>query len=347
MVKDIRLSIAGFGLVGQRHAEAIRQSAGVKLVSIVEPEESGRSLAENLGVPCFDKLEDMLSAGGVDGVILSTPNSLHVEQGLACVSMGCPVLVEKPIATDSAEALKLVDAADKAQVPLLVGHHRRHNPLIQQAKALIDAGEIGEVRGVQATCWFYKPDSYFDQADWRKQKGAGPISVNLVHDVDLMRYLCGEVLSVRAVARRSIRGFENEDIAAALLEFATGAVGTVTVSDSIAAPWSWELTSSEYPVYPVTQESCYQIGGSKGSLSVPDLRLWKHGNGEPDWWSPISATATPRLATDPLVNQILNFRDVILGDASPVVSGMQGYLSLRVIEAIQKAAENGETIRLG
>lgn len=345
-MQKVRLAIAGYGLVGRRHADAILQTPDTELVAVIDPSETGTSLATQQGLSACASLNDFLADTSVDGIILATPNALHVEQALACVERGLPVLVEKPIATQAAEAEHLVGIARQREVPLLVGHHRRHNPLIQAAKTLIDSGEIGKVRAVQATCWFYKPDDYFDTAEWRKKRGAGPISVNLVHDVDLIRYLCGEVTTVRAVASPSARGFENEDVASALLTFESGAVGTITVSDSIVAPWSWELTSKEYPIYPPTPENCYLIGGSHGSLSVPDLRIWHYADGERNWWSPISSTAQKHQSTDPLVNQIENFAAVIRGKAGPVVTGEEGLRTLAVVEAIQRSAATGDTIEL-
>ncbi len=346
MAQKVRLAIAGFGLVGRRHGDAMMQVADTELVAVIDPSETGRQLGEQQGATPYSTLEAFLAEGGADGIILATPNALHVEQALACVEQGLPTLVEKPIATQASDAAALVEVARTKGVPLLVGHHRRHNPLIQTAKALIEEGEIGAIRAVQATCWLYKPDSYFETAEWRKQRGAGPISVNLVHDVDLIRYLCGEVSTVRAVASPSARGFENEDVASALLEFESGAVGTITVSDSIVAPWSWELTSKEYPIYPPTRENCYMIGGSHGSLSVPDLRVWHYADGKRDWWAPISSTAKKRATTDPLVNQIKNFAAVIRGEAEPVVTGEEGVRTLAVVEAIQRSAASGEVIHL-
>ena len=335
MGDTVRLAIAGFGLVGRRHATAIAQAPGAELACVIEPAAPSRQAASGLGVRTYESIEDAFAREGIDGVILATPNALHVEQALACVAQGCPVLVEKPIATRASDAESLLQEGERKGVPLLVGHHRRHNPLIEKAKAAVVSDQIGEVRAVQATCWFYKPDAYFDVADWRKNPGAGPVSVNLVHDIDLIRYLCGEIRSVRASARPSARGYENEDVAGALLEFENGAVGTVSVSDSIVAPWSWELTSREHPVYPPTSESCYLIGGSHGSLSVPDLRLWSYADGQRDWWSPISATTLTRAATDPLVRQIVHF-----------VTGWEGLQTLKVIEAIQRSAQTGQTVEI-
>jgi predicted dehydrogenase len=343
---SFRLAIAGLGLVGKRHAEAIAVTPDVELTAVVEPSMSGKAAAAELGLSCHETIETLLDAVEVDGIIIATPTPMHVEQAKICVLRDCPVLVEKPIGTSSAEALSLVRLAAQRNVSLLVGHHRRYNPLIQKAKETITEGRIGDVRAVQGTCWFYKPDHYFAAAPWRTKDGAGPISVNLVHDIDLIRYLCGEIVGVQAVAKPSVRGFENEDVASALLEFGNGAVGTISVSDSVVSPWSWEFTSRENPKYPPTAESCYMIGGSEGAISLPDMRLWSHDNRQQDWWTPMSATSLIRDTSDPLVNQIRHFRDVVLHGSEPVMSGPEGLKTLQVIEAIQVSASQRTRVEI-
>jgi len=345
MTKKSRLVVVGVGLVGRRHVDAIGAVRSTVLAGIVDPAEDAAAYAETSGAPHFADLDAMFEAIRPDGVILATPTLLHVEQGLACVARRCPTLVEKPIAISTSDAERLVTAAEANDTPLLTGHHRRHNPLIRKAFETIGAGALGAIRSVHSQCWFYKPNPYFEQAPWRMKTGAGPISVNLVHDIDLVRHLCGDVVSVQAQAAPSARGYENEDVASALLRFEHGAIGTVTVSDSIAAPWSWEHTSQEFPVYPPTRQSCLLIGGSQASLSVPDLTLWSHGE-TPDWWSPMSATTLIRDASDPLVNQIAQFAAVIRGEAEPLVSGREGLNTLRVIEAIQEAARTGALVHV-
>ncbi|MHA7889181.1 MAG: Gfo/Idh/MocA family protein [Roseicyclus sp.] len=344
-MRPLKLALCGYGLVGQRHVTAARHVDGVILEHVIEPAAAGRAAAERAGLTCYYDLDSLMAATKVDGVVIATPTSLHREQTLAALQHGCPVLVEKPITTTSDEARAIVSAVKTNGVPVLVGHHRRHNPLIQKARQMIDEGLVGEIRAVQATCWFYKPDHYFDTAPWRKERGAGPVSVNLVHDVDLIRHLCGEVESVSARAAPSRRGFANEDVAAAVLTLTNGAIVTISVSDSTVAPWSWEMTSGEYPIYPRTDQSCYVIGGSRGALSLPDLRLWRHDGERPDWWTPISAVVGGYVTSDPLVNQIRHFRDVIQGSVNPLVSAEEGLHSLRAVEAIQtSAAKNGQPI---
>lgn len=116
--------------------------------------------------------------------------------------------------------------------------------------------------------------------------------VNLIHDIDLIRHLVGEVTSVQAMTANSLRGHAVEDSCTVLLGFANGAPGTASVSDGVPAPWSWELTAAENPAYAPTGESCYLIGGTEGSLDLPRLRLWRHDGGG-DWWSPIAAQVAP------------------------------------------------------
>ncbi|HSF90609.1 MAG TPA: Gfo/Idh/MocA family oxidoreductase [Paracoccaceae bacterium] len=342
MKQKIRIAVVGAGLIGKRHLAAISVSEEAEVACVIDPTEAGRAYAQENGFQYYNSIAAMVAAGGTDGVILATPNQVHVENGLECVAAGLPTLVEKPLASDVASAQTLVDAALAADVPLLTGHHRRHNPLIQAAKARIDAGDLGTVTAIHGQCWFFKPDDYFDVA-WRRAKGAGPVFVNLIHDIDLLRYLCGDVVSVQAMESNAVRGNAVEETAVILLRFENGALGTVNVSDTVVAPWSWEMTARENPAYPAVDQSCYTVGGTHGSLSLPDLTFWHHPERR-SWWAPISATRSPRSYDDPLACQIAQFAAVIRGEESPLVSGAEGLATLKVVEAVKRAAETGTVI---
>lgn len=336
-----RLGLVGAGLIGRRHAESIALSPTATLAAVADP-VGGEDIAAAHGAAHFRDLGAMLAAGGLDGVILATPNALHAEGALACIAAGLPVLVEKPIAHALEAARAMVEAAEAAGVPLAVGHHRRCNPLIAAAKAQIEAGRLGRITAAQGICWFRKPDAYFE-ADWRRAPGAGPVYINLIHDVDLLQHLVGPVVEVQALESSAARGFAVEDTAAILLRFANGALGTFTLSDAVQAPWSWELTARENPAYPATAESCARIGGTEGSLSLPDVTFWSHrGTG---WWDPIAAERTPYPFDEPLVRQIAMFADVIDG-GPPACSGREGLAALAVIEAVKQAARTGAPVRV-
>ncbi len=344
MTTPVRLAVIGAGLIGRRHAALIAADHGAELAAVVDPTPAGEAVAAELGSPWFASLGEMLAAEKPEGVVIATPNQLHVVNGLEAVAAGVPALIEKPLADSVAEGLRLVEAAEAAGVPLLTGHHRRYNPMIAKAQEIIASGRLGQVLTVQGHFWLMKPDAYFEQA-WRRAKGAGPILLNLIHDVDLFRALCGEITAVQAMASNALRGNEVEETAAIILRFANGALGTATVSDAVTAPWSWELTSGENPAYPQQDQACYQIGGTHGSLSLPQLEVWRNP-GQRGWWEPLTRERVPYAPEDPLVRQIRHFCAVIRDGAAPLMSGREGLNTLRVIEAIQLAVATGDLVQV-
>lgn len=337
--------MVGAGLIGRRHVEVIARSDASQVACIVDPQPEAAQWADKQNIVWYPHLSEMFNTQMPDGVIIATPNQMHVENGLECIAAKLPILVEKPIADDVHSAQILVEAARNADIPILVGHHRRHNPIIQAAKAKIDAGAVGNIVAAHGMCWLYKPDEYFNAA-WRTQTGAGPILINLIHDIDLFRYLIGEVISVHAIQANHTRGHDIEDTAAIILRFASGAVATLSVSDTIVAPWSWELTAAENTAYPATGQNCYLIGGTKGSLEIPNGKIWSQ-NDVRSWWQPINQQTYEVVHQDPLDKQIDHFCAVISGKATPFVSGEEGLRSLQVIEAIKQSAATGNTVEIG
>jgi predicted dehydrogenase len=340
----VRIAVIGAGLIGARHAAAVAAAPGVSLSGIADPSAAGQAVAKAQDVPWYRSLGELIEADRPDGVILATPNQMHVEGALVCVAAGLPAIIEKPLAIDLAGAERIVTAAAAAGVALAVGHHRRHNPLIARAKEVIADGKLGQITAVQGTTWFYKPDEYFE-ADWRRHKGAGPVYLNLIHDIDLLRYLCGEIASVHAMESNSVRHNEVEETAVILLRFESGALGTVNVSDTVVAPWSWELTAHENAAYPATSETCYWIGGTHGSLSLPNLSLWAH-EGRRSWWEPLGETRFPHSPENPLVRQVSQFAAVIRGEEPPLVPVDEGLRNQQVIEAVKQSAARGATVAL-
>ncbi len=343
--KPVSIAVLGAGLIGKRHIEHVLAVPEARLSAIVDPSPTVRDLSSEKGVACFSSFAEMLAAGSKpDGLIVATPNQMHLANGLEAITAGVPVLIEKPIADDVASGQLLVDAAEAAGVPLLVGHHRRHNPMLQKTKAIIDSGRLGRVITVHAFFWLMKPDAYFEPA-WRRQKGAGPVFMNLIHDVDVLRYLCGEIVSVQAMESNVVRGNAVEETAAMIFRFANGALGTVNVCDATVAPWSWEHTTGENPVYPHTDQTCYFIGGTHGSLTVPRLEVWSNP-AERSWWEPFHTARITAADEDPLRLQIQHFVRVIRGETLPLVSGREGLATLKVIEAVKSAARTGATVTL-
>jgi len=340
----LKLAVMGAGQIGARHIAHVMNHNDASLHAVIDPSDAGRAVAARTGTPWHADLASMLASGRPDGLIIATPNQLHVEHGLAAIAADIPVLIEKPLADSVAGGEALVLAAKRAGVPLLTGHHRRHNPMVQRAKAIIDAGRIGRIVTVHAFFWLMKPDDYFDMP-WRRQPGAGPVLLNFIHDIDLLRHFCGEVETVQAFASRDIRKHDVDETAVVILRFVSGALATVNISDTVVAPWSWEHTTGENPAFPHTDQSCYHIGGSHCSLSLPRLEVWSNADRR-GWFEPFAVSRIVAVDADPLALQITQFCRVIRGEEPPLVSGLDGLANLRVVDAVERAARDGALIKV-
>jgi predicted dehydrogenase len=343
-MKKIRIAVAGAGLIGRRHIELIRQRGDCELAAIVDPAPAAAAFAREAGVTVHNTLADLFASERPHGVIAATPNSLHVRNGIDCVARGVPVLIEKPVADSVEDARRLIDAAERAKVPVLVGHHRRHSPILEKAREIVQGGVLGRIVAVMGSAMFYKPDSYFDEGPWRREPGGGPILINMIHEVDDLRSMCGEIAEVQALASNAIRGFPVEDTVALNLRFADGALGTFLLSDTAATARSWEQTSGEnssYASYP--DEDCYVIAGVSGSLAIPSMRLKVYA-GERSWWKPFETSVVAVQRTDPLSRQLEHFCAVVRGEATPLVSARDALQTLRVTLAIDESARTGRPV---
>ena len=341
-LSDTKIAVVGAGLIGRKHIDLVRAKA--QLHAIVDPAEAAHALAQSLGVPWFSDLNECLKDAQPDGVIVASPNGLHLAHGSICLEHSLPVLIEKPLAETVAASRRLVELVASTGTPVLVGHHRRHSPIIHAAKAVMEGNQLGRLVAVNAMFWLNKPGDYFDMT-WRTEPGGGPTYINLIHDIDLLQYLCGPIVEVQAREANGVRGFAVEDTSAIILSFANGALGTVTVSDTVSAPWSWELTAAENPAYPETDQSCYMIGGTEGALSLPDLRVWSH-QGTQSWWSPMTTDKIDVSKADPVAAQLDHFLNVIAGRVDPLVKAEDGLRNIEVLEAIKTAAKQGGTVRV-
>ncbi|MBV6423234.1 MAG: scyllo-inositol 2-dehydrogenase (NAD(+)) [Steroidobacteraceae bacterium] len=327
--------------MGRRHAAAIHSDPETALVALVDADGGARSesLASEHGVPLYCHVLEMIERQRPDGVIVATPTGTHVEVGIDCIKAGLPSLVEKPIADTVEGALVLADLAEQSGVPVLVGHHRRHNPITQRARALIRAGEIGELNAIAAIWFVHKPDSYFDVL-WRRKKGAGPILTNLIHDIDSLRYIAGELECVSGMVSSERRSFEVEDTAVGLLKFKSGALGTIAASDASVSPWAWDLSSGEVTsyVFPQSHQDCYRLTGSAGALAIPSLRIWR-SRGDDGWREPLVQERIPVEKGDPYEAQLTHFVAVIRGLEQPVCGPRDAARTLEATLAIARSAE--------
>jgi predicted dehydrogenase len=121
MDNTVRLAVLGAGLIGKRHIEQIIAEPRAELHAVVDPSPASQEVASAHGARWYPNFAALIATGKPDGVIIATPNQMHVGNGLEAIAAGVPALIEKPIADDVVAGTKLVDAAEKAGVPILTG----------------------------------------------------------------------------------------------------------------------------------------------------------------------------------------------------------------------------------
>lgn len=344
-----RIAVAGAGYIGQAHMDSIRRNADCELAAVIDPAPAAQELASMAGARWFASLEDMLAQARPDGVILATPNQLHLAHANECLDAGLPILLEKPVTATVEEGEALMQRVEAEGAKVLVGHHRTHSPIMAQAREIVQSGRLGRLVSVMGSAQFFKPDEYYASAPWRKEPGAGPVLLNMIHEVHNLRMLCGEIIAVQAFASNAVRGFAVEDTAAINLRFANGVLGVFMLSDTAASASSWEQTSQENPAYSTYgDEDCYTLAGTMGSLAVPTMRMKTYAReADRSWWKPLEVSEEAVRRGDPIDFQLAHFAAVVRGEAEPLVTVRDGLQNLRVTEAIIQAAATGKVVKLG
>src|SRR4051812_11390054 len=250
----LRVGVIGCGPIGALHAEAVRRSHCAILAAVCDLDrDRAEGLARRLGgnVVAHERSSDLLRAGALDVVTIATPDHLHVDVSLEAIEAGCHVFCEKPLATTSGEARRLVDASARRGVALGVDYNRRYGHGYRQARTLLDSGKIGVVQHIAIQVLDRTP---------RPRVARFPeviLTTLLTHHLDLARWFGGEVSSINArfsPGDPSASGLRRNVVLS--LEFTGGAVG------AIVAGYRDGLTR--------TAERA-EIVGSLGSVGINDV----------------------------------------------------------------------------
>jgi len=308
----LTIGVIGAGMIGRRHLRTIPQHPDFALVGIADTNTKMVS-EEYPDAAVFADYRDLLTRAKPAVVIIASPNQVHAEIGIACARLGIHFLIEKPV-TDTLEAASgLIEEVRKAGVHTLVGHHRRHHEQVKAVRAILQGRQLGTIVGVSAIWAVHKPDSYFAAGRWRAEPGGGPILINLIHEIDFLRFTLGEIAAVSAIASNRHRGFPVEDTAAAILQFESGAIGTMLLSDCAVSPWTMEQGLGESVDFPVSDQSSYRFIGRKGAIEFPTLVQWTQAGDVQDWNQAIEAQRLPTGRVDPFMAQLDHLRDVVRG----------------------------------
>ena len=208
---------------------------------------------------------------------------------------------------------------------------------------------LGRLVAVNGLWTIYKPPQYFNPpTEWRRLDPAGPVLINLIHEIDILHYLFGAITRVFAEKTVSQRGYPAEEGAAITLRFANGMVGTFLLSDAVVSPFNFEAGTGENPTIPKTGQDFYRVFGSEGSLSVPDMTQWTYEKGKMSWTEEMQSRTfdVPVLKT-PFELQIEHFVKVIRGEETPSCSGTEDLQAVVVSEAVKESMRKNQPVDIG
>lgn len=235
----IRSGIIGTGGIAHAHAEAIDALADrMTLVAVadIDAERAAAFARRHGGATVFTEARALLDGGRLDLVHICTPPQTHAELAVLAMRAGVIALVEKPTALSLAEIDEIARVEAETGVPTLTVLQHRFGPAVRHLRRLVDAGALG--RPLVSTCetLWYRDDDYF-AVPWRGRwsvEGGGPTMGHGIHQFDVMLSVFGPWIEVTAMAERMLRPTDTEDVSAAVVRFANGAVGTVI--NSLVSP---------------------------------------------------------------------------------------------------------------
>ena len=340
----MNVGILGGGNISDTHARAAAAIPGVKVVACygANHERTAR-LAAAHGAAVYDDLDRFLAHQPMDIVAIGSPSALHAEQGIAAARRGLHVLSEKPLDVTTRRADELIDACTAAGVKLGVFFQDRLRPAVARLKRMVDDGELGKPVMIAGRVRWYRPPEYYSGSKWRGKwalDGGGALMNQAIHTVDLVQWLFGPVDRVSAAVATRVHDIEVEDTAAAVIEFTSGAIGTI------------EATTSLFPGYPRRIE----VTGSEGTVIIEGDEIVGTDLRTSQAPGTVSAAPVPRLenVASPVVSDasahqrvLEDFIRAIREDAIPATDGREARRSVELVETIYAAARKHRAVALG
>ncbi|MCK4858862.1 MAG: Gfo/Idh/MocA family oxidoreductase, partial [candidate division Zixibacteria bacterium] len=327
------------------HAKILSRMEECDYTGIADFDPQAEEIAKQLGTRFYEDYKEMIDKERPDGVAISVPNELHESIGCFCLQRGVHVFMEKPIASTISEAQALIESARESNVKLLIGHHRRFNPMVNATKEMIKKGELGDLVGISVLWAMYKPSEYFVAGEWRKKKGGGPVLINTIHEIDDLRYMYGEIERVYAEVSNKTRKFEVEDTVCATVRFKDGVLASILMSDTAPSLWGYEATMGENKFFYKTNGDIYHFLGNKASLTFPGMvKVCYADPSKMGWQYPLTTEHLDIKSSDPYPEQMSHFCRVIRGEEKPRTSGEDALRTLRGISAIIESVEKRKPI---
>jgi UDP-N-acetyl-2-amino-2-deoxyglucuronate dehydrogenase len=334
----VNVGLIGGGNITETHARAALATPGVQVAAIygTNAEKTTRLCSEHGGTP-YQDFDAFLKHRPMEMVILGSPSGLHAAQGIAAARGGLHVLTEKPLEINTAQADALIEAAKQCGVKLGVIFQDRMKPHVRQLKSWVDQGLLGKILFVDAHVKWYRPPEYYTSSRWRGTlalDGGGALINQGVHTVDLLLWVFGDVVRVQGRTATLLHKIEAEDTAVAILEFASGAMGTL------------QATTAAYPGYPRRVE----VSGTEGTVILEHDRIvaadLRNGSGAGanliESGGDKNQSASSAAVGDFRGHQavIEDFLAAIRENRAPACDGAEGRRSVALVETIYRAAKN-------
>ncbi len=321
-MEPAKLGLIGFGEIGRAHSDALAGISEADLVAVADPSEHARKQAESLGVKTFSTHAELLSEASIDGVIIATPDELHLEPSLDAAQAGKHILVEKPIGATVQDGQKIKEAAEKAGIKLMVGHTLRFFPEYNYAKTQVAAGELGQLVSV-----FARRTNVISQP----KRIAGRISVLGflgVHDFDALRWIIdSEPTRIYCENATSVtHGFGVEDETFTTIRFANGVIACLHCG--------WFVPDN----HPSGFDFRLDVTGDQGivNLDFANSVTVKHN---------ATGTRQPLISTA-LAEECRPFATSILNDTAVPVSADDGIAAVKMACAAEQSVRTGLPIDL-
>jgi UDP-N-acetyl-2-amino-2-deoxyglucuronate dehydrogenase len=230
MNKKIGFAIIGCGRIAQRHAEHI-----VKFGKLIAACDNVKGKADvfrdKYGAKSYGNIDELLSnLDEIDVVSICSPNGLHAEHAIKCLNKGVHVLCEKPLAISVNDCGEMIKAAEKNNKRLFAIKQNRFNPPVEAVKNAIDNGKLGKIYSIQLNCFWNRNVEYYHNS-WKgtKDLDGGTLYTQFSHFIDLLYWMIGDVKRAYALTGNFDHkdSIEFEDTGVAILEFYTGAIGSI------------------------------------------------------------------------------------------------------------------------
>ena len=332
--------IIGCGMISRWHAEAIVAIDDAYLVGVADASQSRAiDFASKYCCTAFQSPDALIASDDVDVVCICVPSGLHAEYAVKVASFGKHFVVEKPLAITREQLGAIIEACEKNHVKGCVISQLRFAPDVQKAKKAIEDGLIGRIVFADLTMKYHRSEKYYATSPWRGTKamdGGGALMNQGIHGIDLLQYLAGPISSVCGVCKTLVHSIEVEDTASLTVEFANGAVGTVTGSTSV------------FPGFP----RYIEINGTKGSIALTEDKITRwivDGDDCTDViYREIGSIAShndpSQITLELHKKQIENMVDALMTGGDPLVDIYDGKRAVDVVLSAYESSENGNRV---